>query len=354
MALQPSDALKISYLLETTELSGGVRVVFDQVRALAKRGHQVMVLARRGNHLWYPYEVPIRYLRDWTSPVNETPDILVGTFWTTIEPALQMKATRVVHLCQGCEWTMPEYEPIRNKIEAVYARPIPKITVGEWLSDQIFNKFGRHSFPVRNVGQVVDIRMFQKPSPWQRMLRRFKRPPFNILIVGMYGAWVKGISVALEAVARLRRDGIPVRLIRAATTESRLDEAVLTPVDAFYLNVPAVKMAGLYREADLFLASSRWAEGFGLPFAEALSSGLPAVASAIPSYMSFDAKPDYACFVPEGDSAAMAGAARNLILNPGLRHRLAMRGPEVIRKNFNAEKVADHLESFFRELLNDA
>jgi glycosyltransferase involved in cell wall biosynthesis len=353
MALQTSDTLKISYLLETTELSGGVRVVLDQARALVKLGHKVTVLARRGDHHWYPYDVPIRYLPDWTSPANETPDVLIGTFWTTIDPALRMKASRVVHLCQGCEWTMPEYAPIRSRIEAAYAYPIPKITVGEWLSNQLFDKFGRHAFLVKNAGQIVDTQMFQKPSPFRRMQRRFKGPPFNVLIVGMYGAWVKGISVALEAVARLRSDGMPVRLIRVATTESRRAEEEITPIDAFYLNVPSAEMARLYREADLFLASSRWAEGFGLPFAEALSSGLPAVASSIPSYMGFDPKVDYACFVPEGDSAAMATAARNLLSDAGLRTRLGRRGPEVIQKNFNAEKVAERLESYFRKLLND-
>jgi glycosyltransferase involved in cell wall biosynthesis len=157
----------------------------------------------------------------------------------------------------------------------------------------------------------------------------------------------------LEAVARLRSEAVPVRLIRVATTDSRRAEEAVTPIDAFHLNIPAIRMASIYREADIFLASSRWAEGFGLPFAEALASGLPAVASSIPSYMSFDPKMDYACFVPEGDSAAMASAARNLILDAGLRNRLGRRGPEVIQKNFDAQKVAIRLESFFRKLLAD-
>ncbi|MFZ3048495.1 MAG: glycosyltransferase family 4 protein [Desulfatirhabdiaceae bacterium] len=339
--------------METTDLAGGVRVVFDQARALAQLGHHVSILARDGSHQWYPYDVPLQYVSDWNHPSDEKPDILVGTFWTTIDPALCMKAVQVVHLCQGCEWNTPEYEPIRKQIEAVYAYPVPKITIGEWLTDQIYCKFGRDLFPIENVGQIVDVRLFQGPSGFKRMLRRFKRPPFNILVVGMYDAWVKGISIALAAVAHLRNEGIPVRFIRVAATQSRRKEEMITPIDAFYCNIPAVKMASLYQEADIFLAPSRWAEGFGLPFAEALACGLPAVASAIPSYMSFDPRKDYACFVPEGDAMAMAETTRNLMADVGLRNRLTRRGPEVINKNFGAKMVGQRLENYFKRLLNE-
>jgi glycosyltransferase involved in cell wall biosynthesis len=348
-----SESLKICYLLETTDLSGGVRVVFDQVRALAQLGHQSCVLSRHGSHLWYPYDVPVQYVSDWDYPIDQKPDILVGTFWTTIDPALHMKATQVVHLCQGCEWNTPEYELIREQIEAVYAYPIPKITIGDWLTDQIYAKFDRNLFHVENVGQIVDVSLFQRPPFFQRVLRRFKRPPFNILIVGMFDAWVKGISIALDAVARLRYQGIPIRLIRVATSESRINEETITPVDAFYCNIPALEMVRIYQDADIFLASSRWSEGFGLPFAEALACGLPAVASAIPSYMSFDSRKDYACFVPEGDAMAMAETTRNLMADVGLRNRLTRRGPEVINKNFGAKMVGQRLEKYFKRLLNE-
>lgn len=59
--------LKICYLLESTNLSGGVRVVFDQTRALRERGHEVKVRALFGDHMWYPYSVDVDYVSDLAS-----------------------------------------------------------------------------------------------------------------------------------------------------------------------------------------------------------------------------------------------------------------------------------------------
>lgn len=56
--------LKICYLLESTNLSGGVRVVFDQTRVLRERGHEVKVRALFGDHMWYPYSVDVDYVSD--------------------------------------------------------------------------------------------------------------------------------------------------------------------------------------------------------------------------------------------------------------------------------------------------
>ncbi len=341
--------LTICYLLETTELSGGVRVVLDQARALTARGHDVLVRACRGDHAWYPHPAKVQYGPHLSRPPEGgPPDVVVGTFWTTIRSAAAMEASLAVHLCQGCEWTMPEYELLRGDIEAAYATPIPKVTIGHWLSERIRGHFGRIDYPVASVGQIVDVELYERRTPRERV-----RPPspWRILVVGIYEAWVKGIAGALTAVERARRDGFDIHLTRASAFPLSGEERRRFRVDAYHHAPTPVQMARLYGEADIFLAPSRSAEGFGLPFAEALCAGLPAVASAIPSHLSFDERKDYALFTPEGDPDAMAEALERLMTDEPRRRALARRAAAVTRGRFRGERVARRLEACFQKWL---
>ena len=347
--------MRICYLLESTELSGGVRVVFDQARALVRQGHQVSVRALRGKHNWYPYPVQVEYVSslDQPFPRYAKPDVVVGTFWTTIAPAIKIMAPLTVHLCQGYEGAIQEYSHIVGAIETAYLTPIPKITIGEWLSDQLKAYFGSQAFPIFCIGQIVDTGLFH-PSPyiWRR-LWPFYRSPFRILIVGLYESSCKGIVNALKAVAIMRRQGESVYLIRVSTGKLSKEETSITEIDEYHTMISPEAMASLYRRVHLLLAPSRKAEGFGLPFAEALASGLPVVATMIPSHLSFSKEKDYACFVPEADPEAMAQAGCQVLHDRALRHRLQRRGPSVVRHSFRAEDVARRLEAVFTRLISN-
>ena len=347
--------MRICYLLESTELCGGVRVVFDQARALARRGHQVLVRTLNGEHNWYPYPVQVDYVSRLSQPFphHTEPDVVVGTFWTTIDPAIKIMAPLTVHLCQGYEGALVEYSHMLGAIEAAYLTPIPKITIGEWLSDQLKADFGTQAFPIFCIGQIVDTDLFH-PAPyiWHR-LWSFCRPPFRILVAGLYESSCKGVADGLKAVTIMRQQGEPVHLIRVSPGKLSKQEASVTEIDEYHTMISPRAMASLYRRAHLFLAPSLKAEGFGLPFAESLASGLPAVATMIPSHLSFSKEKDYACFVPEADPEAMAQAGYKVLHNRALRHRLRRRGPSVIRRRFRAYEVTRHLEAVFTRLISN-
>ncbi len=110
-------------------------------------------------------------------------------------------------------------------------------------------------------------------------------------------------------------------------------------------------MVQLYQDADIFLASSRSEEGFGLPFVEALCSGLPAVATAIPSHLSIDMLRDYALFTPEGDPSAMAEGLKKLMRDDTLRIELGRRAMRVTQGRFQGEMVARCMEACFQKWL---
>lgn len=340
--------MKICYFLESTELSGGVRVVFDQARALQSRGHHVIVRAISGDHSWYPHKIAIDYVSDLSSDFEDkqSPDIVIATFWTTVKAAIKLKNTSTFHLCQGYEGSFMEYAALHPEIEAVYRLPIAKITIGKWLSAILESNFGKDSFTIHDVGQIVDIEIF-RPLPVQQPVSKQVR----ILIVGHFGMSVKGIPYALHAVKLLREKGIEVYLTRVSPVNLIAEESALTAIDEYHTHISTSEMVKVYQKNDLLLSPSLAQEGFGLPFAEALSCGIPTVATAIPSYLDFDPVHDYTCFVPEKDPVAMANAALNIVEDKPLQEHIRDRGIEVINKKFRSTFVAERLETIFRKAL---
>jgi glycosyltransferase involved in cell wall biosynthesis len=108
------------------------------------------------------------------------------------------------------------------------------------------------------------------------------------------------------------------------------------------------EMAALYASSDVFLGPSRGEEGFGLPAAEAMAGGVPVLLSAIPSFLSWDDRRDYAIFTPEGDGKAMGDALARLLGDGSLRERLAARGREVVEQ-FRPEATGKRLEAWFAQ-----
>ncbi len=342
--------LKICYLLQSSDMSGGVRIVFDQAMALSALGHKVTIRALRGDHSWYPYPVQPDYVNRLDAPFHEKdqPDAVVCTYWTTVEPGIRIGAGVTLHLCQGYEGMFPELRENWAEIQKIYRLPIPKITIGDWISDLLRNTFGSGTFPVYTVGQIVDTSVF-KPSgikwtyffPWCHTFL-----PIKILVVGDYALSCKGIAISLGAVELLRKRGVNIHLIRVSLHPPNPDELNITKTDESYVKISPLQMALVYRKADLLISSCLPSEGFGLPFAEALASGLPAVAARIPSYESIADGFNYPFFIDENTSKAMADAVTVLISSRKKEiKRIRKEGPKRIRNRYNAQKVAANIES---------
>jgi len=325
--------MKIAYFLEDTGLAGGTRVAVAHADVLTDRGHNVTLITKGSPLTWRRSRAPWRYVESLRAVDGSEFDFVVGTFWTTIADAYAVAHDRAVHLCQGYEGSFTAYQPLKPQIDAAYRLPIPKMTVSPHLLDICRRFFSDATY----IGQIVDDDFFQPHA------RRGGKA--RVLLVGPAQADFKGIDVGYAAARHARAGGGDFDLIRVSQWAPADDE----PVDLtseFHFALSSDEMVRLIASCDLYLAPSRGEEGFGLPAAEAMASGVPGVLSEIPSFLSWDPAHDYALFAPEGDGDAMGDALLQLLGDAALRQRLATRGREVVEQ-FRATITGERLERFF-------
>ena len=102
-----------------------------------------------------------------------------------------------------------------------------------------------------------------------------------------------------------------------------------------------------YHTADAFLFPSV-KEGWGLVAMEALSVGLPLIATDIPVFREYLVDGETAILVPPGDHASLAAAMQKLIENQGVRDRLAAAGHLMVQRFTWAQTAADHRRIYDR------
>lgn len=142
------------------------------------------------------------------------------------------------------------------------------------------------------------------------------------------GTWdlVKGTSYLCEAFDELARTGCPVPLTvlgpgvpadRVLSCFSHAARSHVTVID----RVPEEQVMAEYRRHDLLVMPSTY-EGFGLVALEAMSQGLPIIATPVGCVAGLVRHEENGIVVPPRDAHALARAVRELLSSPADRARL--------------------------------
>lgn len=327
--------MKIAYLLESTEIYGGVQIVLRQAEALARRGHRVTVVSAGSAPDWFPLS-RARFERSayQDSAALREADARVATFWTTVPAALAGARGPVFHLCQGYEGEIAYYRDVRDEIERVYRAPTHKLAISATLAARLDALgFG----PATDVGQAFDATGFF-PGP----ARPAGDPPV-VLVVGPLEVEFKGIEIALRGLALARKSGARFHLRRVSYSPCLDAERDLGVTDEYHDRIAPERMPFAYRASDVFVGASRVEEGFGLPSIEALSCGLPALLSDVPGQREIGGAA--AAYFRDGDPESLAEALPSVLTAPA-RERARTAGPGEAAR-FDAARVAERLERAF-------
>ena len=329
-----SEPLRIAYLLEDTALSGGIRVILGQADALIARGHRVRLVTKGLPLTWRNSRAEWIFVDDLNTWDASDEDFVVGTFWATVKAAVAMAGQRAVHLCQGYEGSFDAYRPIKAEFDAAYYLPIPKLVI----SRQLIEICRQFTDDVTWVGQIVDDEFYRSRMPPEN-------EPLRVLLSGQSQADLKGIDEGYGAAAHARWFHQTFDLIRVSPWAPSREEP-LDSVQEFHVALSTTEMTRLMHSCDVLIAPNHREEGFGLPAAEALASGIPVVMTSIPSYLSFDERHDYALFAPPENGVELGEQLVELLSDWDLRESLRTRGREVAEQ-WRAENVGRRLEEFF-------
>jgi len=285
--------MRITFILPTPNLSGGIKVVAIHARLLAERGHRVTLISQPSAVV--PLRRRIKSLllgRGWPrdarprSHLDATPaehrmlesrrapmdadvpdaDVVIATWWETAEwvNGLGPRKGAKIYFVQGHE-VFPHLPVAR--VEQSYRLPLRKIVVARWLRDVMRERYGDATAAV--VPNAVDHRQFHAPPRGRQ-----DRPTVGFLFSELP---LKGLDIVLTVIRQLRQDYPALRVICFGSSPPS-GSAVLDPGIEAIVAPPQDEIRGIYARCDVWLATSR-SEGFNLPAMEAMACRTPVVST---------------------------------------------------------------------------
>lgn len=330
--------MKINWIIPFTNMTGGIKVVFEHTHQLQLLGHEVRIFIpciaydfgagnlwkrlrdwesfSRNNTLhgkadWYPHPMPIVKV-PWISDLFlPDADVVIATAWPTAYSVAKLspsKGKKFYFIQHYEDWTRAV-----AKVDESYRLPLHHIVIATWLQELMQEKFQKT--PVALVPNGVDTQVFYpEPDPILQ-----QQAPYVLLLYHDL-PW-KGFADGLTVYQAVRFKHPELNLkVFGMMPQPELPEG------AEYIQSPTpTQLRKLYSNATLFLFPS-WREGWGLPVLEAMACKTGVVTTNVGFI------PDYAengkhCFISEPhNTAQMTTDTIQLLQNSKLLNQIEEKG----------------------------
>ena len=229
------------------------------------------------------------------------------------------------------------------------------------LSRAVADSYSR-AIGVRNVTVVPNAVPTETMRPLDReerdRIRASMNLPVDVPLLTMPARLVrdKAHDVFLRALERLHDRGLDHHVAIAGKGPLRGDiEATLARakyrdrVTTFLDGLAPAEARALSGASDIVVVPSRL-EGFGLAPAEAMSMGVPVVASGVGGLLDLIEHGDSGYLVRPEDDAALADALAKLLEDPALRSALGRGGRARVQNRFDVKPVAQLWRSIYQDV----
>jgi glycosyltransferase involved in cell wall biosynthesis len=289
-------------------LLGGIETATDALaRAFVRRGHQVTVATETPSDR--PDDLPYRVLR------RPRPGQLlraVADCEVCLHNNITLRAAWPL-LLRPRRWVVAHQTGLR--------RPDGRLDLAD-RAKRLALRFARSIAISRAVAADLPVPATIIPNPYRDdifSLSNHGDRPWELAFVGRLVS-DKGAALLLEAMALLRREGLPARLLligsgpEEAALRAQAATLGLEPQIEFAGPRRGAELAGLLNQARILVVPSLWAEPFGIVALEGIACGCVVVGSergGLP-----EAIGPCGVTVPNGDAAALAAALARLLRDP--------------------------------------
>lgn len=347
--LKPTnDRLRVTYILPTLDVAGGVLSVVQLVNEMVLLGIDARIAAL--------YEEPA--IRDW--PLHSEPmlyasaeelignlpptDILVATHWMTAAwvAAIEKRrgARKTVYFLQDYEaWFYPEGDGRRQQVAESYELISEKIVKSDWLAGMLADD----GFATQKIRLGMNLDIF-----YPRDVKRGKE--LTVMAMARTRTPNRGYN---DVIAALRQ----VKAARPDTQILLFGDTIMEEHLPFEAQIAGVvtdqnQLAQLYSKADIFLDGSVF-QGFGRPALEAMACGTACVVTDVGGVNEYARNGENCLTVAPQAPDVFAKAIIRLLDDAALRAKLVSGGLSTARLFCHRREARETVE-FFRQLAGEA
>lgn len=348
--------MRITFLLSSLWLSGGVLLVIDYANRLSERGHIVTLVTPRGTidsavrqkiaarvqiveskvrltqpmPLWRTALLVLDLVR-----VAPAADVVIATHTPTTLPALLL---RLVQKSKHHAWLYMDYDEMfrQRPIERWLLTQMPRwfqllMAISQPLAEQARARTKQHVIVTgaglaRAAAFAASLQVVASDTTYRILYVGDNRPR-------------KGLAEFLEAVALVYQQLPSLEMVIV----SKEPTTIVTTVPYQLHIYPADdKLSALYRHCDLFISCS-WGEGLGYPPLEAMACGTPVILTDSVGVRDYARHEENCLVVPPRTPVAIAEAILRLVHDPALAQRLVEHGKTTVR-HYEWHAVIDRAE----------